>query len=232
MAGTNRKRSRTPGADQFPSQCSATVRSTGLPCQRAPIVGAPVCLTHGGFLPSVREAAEKRCAEAATEHRVGVMLARMNLDADPVHDPAAALARMAGRYLSGFDQVQSKINAAREANRIPSDADMDDRKFLAKELRTILTDMTRLQVGVQLASRYGATHDGQDGASGDDQAELVSADLPDILSIVSAVMETEHRLETDRLVKVEAAKAQGQPGHPLFLPSESYPAFALPPEPA
>lgn len=209
MATVKRDRRRLPGADQLPPTCRATNRF-GKPCQRTPVIGATVCATHGARSPIVRAAADRRVAEAATEHRVGVMLARMNLDADPVHDPAAALARMAGRYLSGFEQVQGKINAAREANRIPSDADMDDRKFLAKELRTILTDMTRLQVGVQLASRYGATQDGHGDDLGADQAEVVAADLPDILSIVSAVLETEHRLETDRLVKVEQAKAQGQ----------------------
>lgn len=178
-------------------------------CARPPYIGAPVCPTHGAFAnSSVRRAADRRVTQAAAERTLRSML--LNLDAEPIRDPAAALMRLAARFESGFEETAKRINAAIDAGGVPSETDVALLRILGREARTVVTDMTRLQVGVQLASRYGATHDGQDGASGDDQAELVSADLPDILSIVSAVMETEHRLETDRLVKVEAAKAQGQ----------------------
>lgn len=131
----------------------------------------------------------------------------LNLDAEPIRDPAAALMRLAARFESGFEETAKRINAAIDAGGVPSETDVALLRILGREARTVVTDMTRLQVGVQLASRYAEQADVEAVIEGD-VPEL--AVLPDVSDIVRAVMRTEHELETDRLVKVEQAKAQGQ----------------------
>lgn len=191
----------------FPTKCvGMTVNG---PCRRPPVIGSPACHKHGAGLPNVRAAADRRVADLSAQRTLDATLARMNLDAPPIADPAAAMASLAGRLLSGFEGVQSRLNECREAGQVPSDVDLAERALWVKELRSLLTDMTRLQVGVHLASRYVASQDVQNGDLGADQGAAVLADLPDVSSIVAAVLETEHRLETDRLVKVEQARSMG-----------------------
>lgn len=209
MATAKRDRRRIPGAANMPTQCNATNRF-GAPCRRPPVLGATVCATHGSRAPQVRAAADRRISDAAVQEHLDATLARMNLDAPPIADPAAAMANLAGRLLSGFEGVQSRLNECREQGRVPNDVDIAERALWVKELRSLLTDMTRLQVGVQLASRYMPDGKAPGGDLTAEQDAVVSVDLPDVKSIVEAVMRTEHALETDRLVKVEQAKAQGQ----------------------
>lgn len=207
MATVKRDRRRLPGTDQLPLTCRATNRF-GEPCQRTPVIGAAVCASHGARAPIVREYADRRVAEAAAAHAMDATLTRMNLDAPPIQDPAAAMANLAGRLLSGFEGVQSRLNECREQGRVPNESDLAERALWVKELRSLLTDMTRLQVGVQLAQRYAPA--AQDGDVGGEQSGPVLVDAPDVSAIVAAVLRTEHELETERLVRVEQAKAQGQ----------------------
>lgn len=190
----------------LPTQC----RGNNETCRRSTVIGAPVCAKHGGQLPVVQAAAARRVADLSAQRALDATLTRMNLDAPPIADPAAAMASLAGRLLSGFEGVQGRLNECREQGRVPNDVDLAERALWVKELRSLLTDMTRLQVGVQLASRYMPDGKAPGGPESAELASEVVGELPDISAVVRAVMETEHRLETDRLVKVEAAKAQGQ----------------------
>ena len=187
----------------LPAQCNGTNRA-GEPCRRPTVIGSPVCWSHGGAAGHVRRVADQRVEELSARRALDATLARMNLDAPPIQDPAAAMANLAGRLLSGFEGVQARLNECREQGRVPNEVDLAERALWVKELRSLLTDMTRLQVGVQLAQRYApnAPQDGQDGAEGDEQPQVVPVDLPDVSAIVAAVLDTEARLEHERLTRV------------------------------
>lgn len=209
MGSTKRHRPKVDPDGLFPTKCSRNNKA-GDPCGVPPVIGSHLCYRHGGSLPNVRKAADARVAEAANHRALDAMLARMNLDAPPIADPAAAMASLAGRLLSGFEGVQSRLNECREQGRVPNDVDIAERALWVKELRSLLTDMTRLQVGVQLASRYMPDGKAPGAPESAELASEVVGELPDISSIVSAVLQTEAQLEHERLVKVDAAKAQGQ----------------------
>ena len=134
----------------------------------------------------------------------------LNLDAEPIRDPAAALMRLAARFESGFEETAKRINAAIDAGGEPSETDVALLRILGREARTVVTDMTRLQIGVAALAQYGGRVD----EAVVDDAEVVGeltagVDALDVSEIVSRVLATEHALETDRLVKVEAARALG-----------------------
>lgn len=189
----------------FPKDCRGTTRE-GNPCARPTVIGAPVCLKHGGALPRVRAAADERLATASAERTLRRML--LNLDAEPIRDPAAALMRLAARFESGFEETAKRINAAIDAGGVPSETDVALLRILGREARTVVTDMTRLQVGVQLASRYGTEAADVEAVIEGVVPEL--PDTPDVASIVERVLATEFELESDRQVRVAQATQQGQ----------------------
>lgn len=69
-------------------KCSATVRSTGLPCGRWAINGGTVCPSHGGRAPQVKAAAARRVAVAEAQRRLDIPA-----DVNPRDALAAELAR-------------------------------------------------------------------------------------------------------------------------------------------
>lgn len=206
----NKDRRRIPDADQFPTTCRVTARGTGEPCQRAPMVGVEVCYVHGGRFPSVRAKADRVVAEAAAARESRAILAGMllDLDAEPVTDPAALVMRLAARAESGFVEAAGRINDSLVAGREPSETDLGLFKFFGQMASKLGLDMTRLQIGAAAMARYGPAV-GLDGAEAAELGAVVSADLPGIADVVQAVLRTEHELETERLVRVEQAK-QGQ----------------------
>lgn len=187
----------------FPTKCRAVTKNG--PCRRSPVIGSPVCRSHGAAAPHVRAAADQRVTNLAAERMMRSML--LNLDAEPIRDPAAALMRLAARFESGFEETAKRINAAIDAGGEPSETDVALLRILGREARTVVTDMTRLQVGVQLASRYGTEQADVEAVIEGVVPEL--PDAPDVSAIVARVLATEHELETERLVRVEQAK-QGQ----------------------
>lgn len=198
----------------FPTQCVG--RTENGPCRRPPVIGSPACHKHGSQLPGVRAAADRRVAEAAAERNLRATMERMNLDAEPVRDPTVALGTLAGRLLSGFEVNTTRVNAKIEAGDSPSDYDVAERKLLVRELRQVLTDMTRLQIGVSLGMQFIQKVDekAQDGPLAgelDDGRVMAlgpgSEPVADVSAIVSSVLEAEHRLETDRLVRLREAEA-------------------------
>lgn len=199
-------------------RCSArSKKAGGTRCPKWAMRGSTVCREHGGAAPATKAKAAKRLAEASAQADLNATLARMNLDADPVRDPTVALGTLAGRLLSGFEENVKRVNSVVEAGSEPSDYDVAERKLLVRELRQVLTDMTRLQIGVSLGMQYiqKASADGPAGDPAADQGELgtsgpleLSAPVSDVSDIVAKVLATEHELETERLVRVEAAKAQ------------------------
>ena len=50
--------------------CTATAKSTGLRCQRRPMLGSKVCMVHGGKAGQVKAAAARRLAEQAAQQAV------------------------------------------------------------------------------------------------------------------------------------------------------------------
>lgn len=79
-------------------------KQDGSPCGAYAIQGSTVCRRHGGDLPSIREAAQRRVVEDKIER----VLARM--DVDPVKDPVALLALMAGRAASWCEAIAERVN--------------------------------------------------------------------------------------------------------------------------
>jgi len=80
-------------------------RHDGTPCKGYAIIGATVCAAHGGRLPRVKAAA----AASVVERRVAAELAR--LDVEPVDDPLAALAILAGQILAWRDAMADRVAA-------------------------------------------------------------------------------------------------------------------------
>lgn len=190
----------------FPTQCKRTNKA-GAPCGVPPVIGSALCYRHGGSLPNVRKAADARVTQAAAERTLKSML--LNLDADPIRDPVDALMRLAGRLESGFVETAKRINATITAGGVPSETDVALLRILGREARTIVTDMTRLQIGVAAMAQYAATDRGDDAVETAEVVGELSGPVPDVADIVARVLETEHHLETERLVKVEQAKQLG-----------------------
>jgi hypothetical protein len=81
-------------------QCSARAKSTGHRCQRL-VVGAPVCVMHGGGAPQVRRARERRIALAEA------------LLADPRRGPDEVLADVLHQSDFLMREARSEIQAGR-----------------------------------------------------------------------------------------------------------------------
>ena len=84
-------------------RCAAT-RSDGKPCTQRPIRGGTVCATHGGSTPQVREKARMRLLQAKWN---GELQAR---GWEPVVNPAAELADLAGETVAFKDLARERVN--------------------------------------------------------------------------------------------------------------------------
>lgn len=76
------------------SRCSAHANRTGVTCTRWAVRGAQVCPSHGGRAPQVKAAARRRLATQAAIRDLS------ELGYQPVTDPAAELADLAGRAVA------------------------------------------------------------------------------------------------------------------------------------
>jgi hypothetical protein len=192
----------------FPTACRAVTKNG--PCRRSPVIGSPVCRSHGAAAPHVRAAADARVAELSARRESRAILAGMllDLDAEPVTDPAALVMRLAARSESGFVEAAKRIEASLLAGGEPSETDLGLFKFFGQMASKLGLDMTRLQIGAAAMARYGPSA-GLDGAVEGSEDVPVLADTPDVADIVSRVLATEHELETERLVRVEQARSMG-----------------------
>ena len=91
------------------TQCTATAKSTGLPCQRPPVPGATVCRFHGGAAPQVRKKATLRLVENSARELFG----RVAPEPVPVDNPLAAYADFAGRVMAWLDLMDSQLDDLR-----------------------------------------------------------------------------------------------------------------------
>lgn len=129
-------------------RCSATARGTGERCRRQAMRGATVCYVHGGQLPVVKAAAKRRLdAEKAQK-----VLDRIDLsNAEPVTDPVAELAAIAGKATHLVDVLN-----AQTAQLEPGEV-VESPKFLALEraidrASKVLVDINRLDlIGKRIA---------------------------------------------------------------------------------
>lgn len=86
-------------------RCTARASGTGKRCKAWAIKGGTVCVTHGGNLPRVKQAAKRRRALAQAER----MVQRDGVDADPVEHlldslhQAAKLASIGGLMVAALD---------------------------------------------------------------------------------------------------------------------------------
>lgn len=84
-------------------RCTATANRTGERCERWAVRGATVCPTHGGRAPQVRAAAQRRLATQRGEKKLA------DWGYEPVEDPFAAMADLAGRALALVDALSSEL---------------------------------------------------------------------------------------------------------------------------
>lgn len=91
------------------TQCTATAKSTGLPCQRPPVPGATVCRFHGGAAPQVRKKATLRLVENSARELFG----KVAPEPVPIDNPLAAYADFAGRVMAWLDLMDSQLDDLR-----------------------------------------------------------------------------------------------------------------------
>lgn len=133
-------------------RCTAKAKQTGERCKRRPIPGGRVCVMHGGAIPAVRAAAERRRADAeATALLEEVM---WNPDAAPVTDPVEALAALAGKAQHALDVLGAQVTA----NGVDGAAGLAWSRTM-KELRQMLEGLERLGLEdrrVRISEQTGA----------------------------------------------------------------------------
>ena len=90
-------------------RCTATAKSTGLPCQAFAVTGATVCVKHGGATPQVKATARKRWEFELMMRRIerrsplAAAFMRAEFAPDPAtyrsHKSAAERARWTPRFI-------------------------------------------------------------------------------------------------------------------------------------
>lgn len=81
-------------------RCTATT-SKGAPCSKFRVKGATVCMTHGGSVGRVKEAAERRVADAQARE----LAARVDVDVTQFHgDPIEALRDLLARDQASMER--------------------------------------------------------------------------------------------------------------------------------
>ena len=84
-------------------RCKARSKGSGEQCKRSPVAGAEVCLAHGGGAPQVKAKAAERLLTA----RIRGELAKVEID--PITDPAAAYADLAGEQWAFKELARQQI---------------------------------------------------------------------------------------------------------------------------
>lgn len=95
------------GSTIEPRRCDATAHGTGEQCKHYAIPGTTVCRNHGGGLPLVRNAADRRVREAKVEKQMLRALTRQEIQ--PVDDPLRALQELAGEALVWKDLLARHV---------------------------------------------------------------------------------------------------------------------------
>lgn len=121
-------------------RCTARSSRTGERCRKRPMVGSTVCYTHGGMAPQVRNAAERRRAEAEAEQVVRRLL--WNPDAAPVTDSVGEMQRLAGSMRHAVDVLGANLDDPDDLDEVKATAWLR----VLRELRTLLADMKRLGI--------------------------------------------------------------------------------------
>ena len=88
----------------LPDRCKAIATGTGEQCRKAPLAGQSVCRSHGGASPIGKEAGRHRLLEA----RVATQLQKLGWD--PVTDPVAAFADLAGEIWAFKELCREQVN--------------------------------------------------------------------------------------------------------------------------
>lgn len=94
-------------------RCSAR-KTNGEPCPQVAMRGQTVCYVHGGAAPQNRKAAQRRLAKVDADKQ----LAEMGYE--PVTDPIATLADVAGRSVALMDWFEARVEALHQELRYPS----------------------------------------------------------------------------------------------------------------
>lgn len=90
--------------------CTGHLRS-GEPCRNPPLTGQRVCRYHGGGSKQALAAAERRIAEAAAEAEARKLIPGVT---EPIRDPIATLAMLAGEADAVRKVVARKVNELAE----------------------------------------------------------------------------------------------------------------------
>lgn len=124
--------------------CSATAKSTGERCRRAPLKGSSVCVVHGGSAPQVRVAAARRLGEA----QALAVYEKFSPNCTSPVDVVAELGRLLERVTSFADFAAARIEAltgeqwAAFSPRTAAEVDMFRRAL--RDAGRLLTETARL----------------------------------------------------------------------------------------
>lgn len=91
--------------------CAGHSKKTGRPCSKLPMVGQRVCGSHGGKAPQNIAAASRAIEQAKAEAEVRKLVPD---NPDPVRDPIATLARLAGEADAVRTSVVAMLNELAE----------------------------------------------------------------------------------------------------------------------
>lgn len=122
-----------------PRRCGARSSRTGEPCRAWAVVGATVCVAHGGAAPQVRRAAARRLASEQVARKLA------EVEVTPIGDPLEELERLAGEAIALKNFLASRVAAIEQAESSHADT-------LRKHVRALHTKAVQLLLRAEEAS--------------------------------------------------------------------------------
>jgi hypothetical protein len=132
-------------------KCSGYRQSDGAPCGAYAINGGTVCGAHGGQLPRVKARAAQNAAEEVAREEV------MRLGFEPVADPLAQLASVAGELVAVKDRLREHVERLTEIRTLSAEGTEQVRAELSayqqalRDTVSVLAAMARLNIGERMA---------------------------------------------------------------------------------
>jgi hypothetical protein len=126
-------------------------RRDGAPCGAYAITGGSVCAAHGGQLPRVKAKAEVNAAAERAQQEV------MRLGFEPVTDPLAQLASVAGELVAVKDRLREHVERLTQIRTLSAEGTEQVRAELSayqqalRDTVSVLAAMARLNIGERLA---------------------------------------------------------------------------------
>lgn len=136
------------------AKCGAKAKSTGSPCQKAPVPGAKRCRLHGGAAPQVIAKAQLRLVEQGARELFG----KLAPEIVPVDNPLAAYAEFAGEVMAWKQLMASlledltavAVTSEFQGEQIAGAVQLYERAM--DRANTVLSSYARLNIDARLAT--------------------------------------------------------------------------------